>query len=50
MLELPQFLTSNYTTVTGIKTDIKTNVIEDPDINPHNFSHLTFDKISYNIR
>jgi hypothetical protein len=26
------------------------NIIEDPDMNPHNYTHLIFDKVSKNIR
>jgi hypothetical protein len=28
---------------------MKTNGIEDPDINPHNYSHLIFDKGALNM-
>jgi hypothetical protein len=35
----------------GTKTDMKTkwNRMEDPDVNPHNYAHLIFDKGETNI-
>jgi hypothetical protein len=58
MLEVPQYLTSNYTRVTAIQTawywsknrhEGKWNRIEDPDMNPHSYTHLIFDKNAKNI-
>jgi hypothetical protein len=57
MLEASQHLTSNYVTEpyqqkqhgTGIKTDMKTDGIEDPEISPYSYSHLILDKGAKNI-
>jgi hypothetical protein len=53
MLEVTQYLTSNYIT-TGWhwhknRYEDQWNRIEDSDMNPHNYTHLIFDKVAKNI-
>jgi hypothetical protein len=58
MLEVSQYLTSNYTEVIAIKTarywhknryEDQWNGTEDPDINPNSCAQLIFDKVAKNI-
>jgi hypothetical protein len=57
MLEVSQHLTSNYRAI-AIKTALywhknryedHWNRIEDPDMNPHSYAHLIFDKVAKDI-
>jgi hypothetical protein len=60
MLEISQYLTSNsYYRAISVKTawycqkkkryEDQWNRIEDPDMNPHSYTHLIFDKSAKNI-